>query len=155
MLAVTWRGKKRKSLPQLFSFLGSDSASGSCKSCFLAAAVERFKTQKRLGLLSGLWDVLPGLASHLPRDSIAITKTHVVSSSRSPGRMSNCPGLEEVAAMWPLVALTKGTPVPGHPQHKLKGLTQRQEWGSLWQEEEGSGISFSGVFFESKIKSGL
>lgn len=56
--------------------------------------------------------------------------------------------------MLPLVALTKGTPVPGHPQHKLKGLTQRQERGSSWQEE-GSGISFSGVYLESKIKSGL
>lgn len=69
--------------------------------------------------------------------------------------MSSCPHLEEASAMLPLVALTKGTPVRGHPQHKLKGLTQRQERGSSWQEEEGSGISFSGVYLESKIKSGL
>lgn len=50
--------------------------------------------------------------------------------------MSACPRLEEAAATLPLVTLTKGTPVPGHTQPKLKGLTQRQEWGSSWQEEE-------------------
>lgn len=97
------------------------------------------------------------LPNHPPRGSFFIIKTCVFSSSRTSGRMSHCPCLEGAAATLPLVALTKGTPVPGHPQHKSKGLTQRQGGGSWWQEEEeeGSGISSPGVYFESKIKSGL
>lgn len=93
----------------------------------------------------GLGMCSQALPNHLARDSFSIVKTRMFSSSRTSGRMSSCPRLEVAAALLPLVALTKGTPVPGRPQHKLKGLTQRQEGGSSWQEEEGSGISFSGV----------
>lgn len=93
----------------------------------------------------GLGMCSQALPNHLARDSFSIVKTRMFSSSRTFGRMSSYPRLEEAAALLPLVALTKGTPVPGRPQHKLKGLTQRQEGGSSWQEEEGSGISFSGV----------
>lgn len=45
-----------------------------------------------------------------------------------------------------LVAVSKGTAIPGHSQHKLSALTQRQEGESSGQEEEeSSGISFPGV----------
>ena len=88
------------------------------------------------------------LPKQLPRDSFFIIKTHIFTSSKTSdtGGMSSCPRLEEAAATLPLVAPTNGTAVPGHPQHKLNGLTQRQE-GEKWQEEEeeSSSISFPGV----------
>lgn len=107
------------------------------------------KHKKGLVLLMGFGTSSQPLPIQLPRDSFFIMKTYTFSSSKTfdIGRMSSCPCLEEAVAMLLLVAPTKGTAVPGHLQHKLNGLTQRQE-GKKWQEEkeeETSGISFPGV----------
>lgn len=100
--------------------------------------------------------MLPALAQPAsPGLIFFIRKTHTFSSSKTSdiGTMSSCPApVEEAGATLPgvLVAVSKGTAIPGHPQYELNALTQRQEGESSGQEEEESlGISFPGVHTRS------
>lgn len=150
MLAVTWRGreeKKKKAFHNYFLSLGE---------ILLLAAVKAASWQLLWKGLNHKGSVLPmdfgtcsqPLPNQLPGNSFFIIKTRTFRSSKTSdtGGMSSCPRLEEAAAMLSLVAPSKGTAVPGHPQHKLNGLTQRQdEEEQEEEEEESSGISFPGV----------
>lgn len=155
MLAVTSRGgKKKKLFHNYFLSLGEILFLAAVKAASWQLLWKGLKHKKGLVLPMGFGTCSQPLPNHLPRNSFFIIKTHAFSSSKTSdtGGMSSCPHLAEAAALLPLVAPSKGTTVPGHPQHKLNGLIQRQE-GERWQEdeeeEESSGISFPGVHIGS------